>query len=298
MAARVLVTGLSGFTGRYVSDALQNAGYIVCELGGSRDGGAAPAHVDLLDGESVRQSVSILRPDHVIHLAAVAYVGHDSVEAFYRTNVVGTRNLLQALASCETVPSRVILASSANIYGTATAGVIDENAPAAPQNDYAVSKYAMELMSRQFDSRLPLVTVRPFNYTGAGQSESFLIPKLVSHFARRAATVELGNLDVYRDYSDVRQVAQAYAALLREGQPGEVYNICSGREYCIGDLLDMLADIAGYRIQVTVNPAFVRENEVRRLLGSPRKLIDTIGARETIPLPDTLAWMYRSASET
>ncbi|MBN7795188.1 NAD-dependent epimerase/dehydratase family protein [Parahaliea mediterranea] len=293
MAKKVLVTGSRGFTGRYVSGALQRAGYVVCELGGGPGGEPAAETLDLLDGDSVCRSVAALAPDYVIHLAAVAYVGHGDVEAFYRTNVVGTRNLLAALSAQQRGPDRVVLASSANVYGTATAGLVDETATVSPQNDYAVSKYAMELMSRQFNDRLPIAIARPFNYTGRGQSESFLLPKLVAHFARRAPVVELGNTNVYRDYSDVRRTAQAYVGLLRGAEAGEVYNICSGTEHSIADVLDMLAAIAGYRIQVRVNPDFVRENDVMRLVGSPAKLEGVTGPLEAIPVADTLDWMYR-----
>lgn len=296
MAKKVLVTGLRGFTGRYVAEALQRAGYIVCELGGGRGGEPAPEPIDLLDSDSVGRSVASLAPDYVIHLAAVAYVGHGDVEAIYRTNVVGTRNLLVGLAALRRAPGKVVLASSANVYGTATAGLVDEGAHASPQNDYAVSKYAMELMSRQFSDRLPIVIARPFNYTGRGQSESFLLPKLVAHFARRAPVVELGNTGVYRDYSDVRRTAQAYVGLLCSAEAGEIYNICSGTEHSIADVLDMLAAIAGYRIEVTVNPDFVRQNDVMRLVGSSAKLEHATGPLKDIPLVDTLDWMYRGYS--
>jgi nucleoside-diphosphate-sugar epimerase len=149
-------------------------------------------------------------------------------------------------------------------------------------------------MSQQWRDALPIVISRPFNYTGVGQSRSFLLPKLVDHFARRLAQVELGNIDVYRDFSDVRTVANAYARLLAAGDAGEVYNVCSGVTYSIQDILLLLADLAGYSIEVHVNPAFVRANEVKRLVGSNRKLSTAIGGLQPIPLADTLQWMYRA----
>ena len=292
MAARALVTGLSGFTGHYVARQLEELGYEVVGLGEAPDGGHHG--LDLRDAGRLSERVTALQPSVVVHLAAIAFVAHGDVSEMYTSNIVGTRNLLAALAACKKSPEKILLASSANVYGNATASILDEACPVQPENDYAVSKYAMELMARQWRDVLPVVMVRPFNYTGVGQSASFLLPKLVDHFARRAARIELGNIDVYRDFNDVRAVAAAYAGLLRGGVPGEVYNVCSGRAYSIQDALAMLAQLAGYTIEVDVNPAFVRANEVKRLVGSNRKLAAAIGEPELIPLADTLEWMYRA----
>jgi nucleoside-diphosphate-sugar epimerase len=229
----------------------------------------------------------------VAHLAAIAFVAHGDVEQIYRVNVVGTRNLLEALAASPKKPSAVLLASSANIYGNSDVGVIGEEVPAAPANDYAVSKLSMEYMARLWQDKLPLIVVRPFNYTGVGQHENFLLPKIVSHFRRKAADIELGNLHVWRDFSDVRMVAASYRKLLAAPAAiGGTFNICSGQAYSLGEALDMMADIAGYKINVHVNPAFVRANEVVRLVGDNRRLVAATGPLDTVPLADTLRWMY------
>src|SRR3954468_14656297 len=255
---RALITGLSGFTGRYVEQELRAAGY---EVFGTITPGHAPAErqyaVDLNDRAGLAAMVQEVKPDVVAHLAAIAFVGHGDVEQIYRVNVAGTRNLLEALAGLDQKPSAVLLASSANIYGNTDVGVIHEDVPAAPANDYAVSKLAMEYMARLWQDKLPLIVVRPFNYTGVGQHENFLLPKIVAHFRRRAADIELGNLHVWRDFSDVRMVAQSYRRLLAAGPAvaGQTFNICSGHAHSLGEALAMMADIAGYQINVHVNPA-------------------------------------------
>ena len=188
-------------------------------------------------------------------------------------------------------PSAVLLASSANIYGNAAEGVIDESVQPAPANDYAVSKLAMEYMAKTWADRLPLTLVRPFNYTGVGQSEDFLLPKIVAHFRRRAAVIELGNLDVERDFADVRTVAQVYRRLLEGNTAHQTLNVCSGRGHTLRGVLDLVGDLAGYRPEIRVNPAFVRANEVRRLLGSKAALERCIGAVEGPSLKDTLPWI-------
>ncbi|MEO8407778.1 MAG: GDP-mannose 4,6-dehydratase [Oxalobacteraceae bacterium] len=290
---RALITGLRGFTGSYLAQELSADGY---EVFGTAHGGEELADnifgVDLCDRQRLREVIAKVHPDVVFHLAAIANVAHGDAEAFYRTNLIGTRNLLQALAANDHVPRAVLLASSANIYGNATVEPIDEQVVACPENDYAVSKSAMEQMARLWHSALPLTIVRPFNYTGVGQSESFLLPKIVAHFRRRANVIELGNLDVARDFSDVRTVVDAYRKLVQTAAPSQTFNVCSGRGYSLQEVITMLQQIAGYEIEVRVNPAFVRANEVKRLVGSNARLRAEIGSLDAIPLVDTLRWMY------
>jgi nucleoside-diphosphate-sugar epimerase len=293
---RALITGLSGFTGRYVAQELRAAGYQVFgTITPGQPAGEGEYAVDLLDRAGLAAVIRDVQPDVVAHLAAIAFVAHGDVDQVYRVNVVGTRNLLDALAAAAHKPSAVLLASSANIYGNTEVGVIGEDVPAAPANDYAVSKLSMEYMARLWQDKLPLIVVRPFNYTGVGQHENFLLPKIVSHFRLQASDIELGNLHVWRDFSDVRMVAASYRKLLAApagAAIGQTFNICSGHGYSLGEALDMMAEIAGYKINVHVNPAFVRANEVVRLVGDNRRLVAAIGALDTVPLADTLRWMY------
>lgn len=289
---RVLVTGIKGFTGHYVAAELESAGWEVWGLGSHEDAGDPRYRMaDLSDPVALGRVVAEVRPDAVVHLAAIAFVGHGDAEAFYRVNLMGTRNLLMALAAAGSRPGCVLLASSANVYGNSTEGVLTETTPPNPANDYAVSKLTMEYMAKVWLDKLPIVIARPFNYTGVGQSAHFLLPKIVEHFRRGERVIELGNVDVERDFSDVRMVARAYAALLGRAPAGEVFNVCSGTTYSLKDVLAMMAELAGYEIEVRVNPAFVRANEVRRLQGDCRKLRREIGGFETIPLRETLRWM-------
>jgi len=290
---RALITGLRGFTGYYMARELGAAGYQVygTAMPGDQLGPDVFA-VDLLDRASVAAAVEQVRPDVVVHLAGIAFVAHNDVDRMYRVNVVGTRNLLEALAACPHKPSSVLLASSANIYGNAQVPVIDENVAPSPANDYAVSKLTMETMARLWMDKLPITIVRPFNYTGVGQSENFLLPKIVSHFRKGAARIELGNLAIARDFSDVRMVAQSYRRLLAAAPSGEAFNVCSGHAHSLESLIDTMSDIAGYRIEVHVNPAFVRANDVLTLTGSNAKLAGAIGTITPIPLVETLRWMY------
>lgn len=291
---RALITGLRGFTGHYVARELEAAGYRVF---GTAMRGAETAPdvfaVDLCDRAAVGAMVEQVQPDVVVHLAGITFVAHSDVEQIYRVNVVGTRNLLEALAAARHRASAVLLASSANIYGNASVPLIDESVAPAPANDYAVSKLAMEYMARLWMDKLPIIIVRPFNYTGQGQSENFLLPKIVSHFRRRERRIELGNLAITRDFSDVRMVARSYRRLLAAAPSGEAFNICSGRSNSLAEVIDLCSEIAGYRIDVQVNPAFVRANDVLTLSGSNEKLARVIGPLDPPALIDTLRWMVQ-----
>ncbi len=282
---RILVTGLGGFTGHYVQRELEEHGHQVVGL-----------TADLTNLEEVKQEIRSAQPEAVIHLAAMSFVVHGDANVFYRVNLIGTRNLLEALAEHAPDIQSVLLASSANIYGNATSGVIDESVSPSPMNDYAVSKLAMEYMARLWMNKLPIVIARPFNYTGVGQTISFLLPKIVDHFRRGASEIELGNLDVARDFSDVRTVAAIYRKLVESSPVGEVFNVCSGEAFSLSEVLNMMAEIAGYAIEVNVNPSFVRANEVKRLVGSSDKLARHIGVQDRISLLATLEWMYSASA--
>jgi len=300
MSKKVLVTGVSGFTGQYMLAALRSAGHEVyglvhCMPTDPDSGGATLVECDLGDSAGLARVVTQVQPHQVVHLAAIAFVAHGDVEAMYRTNLLGTRNLLEALAQAPVAPESVLLASSANVYGNATGGVLEESTPPAPANDYAITKLAMEHVARLYMDRLPIVISRPFNYTGVGQSESFLLPKIVAHARRGAPVIELGNLDVSRDFSDVRMVVQAYLRLLQNSAAiGQTFNVCSGKAYSLNDVLSLVRQISGRDFEVRVNPAFVRHNEVKILLGSRARLEACIGPLETFDLRDTLRWMLES----
>ena len=286
---RILLTGAEGFTGRHFIERASAKGHSVIAL-----------RADLMEDEALRREVLEVAPDAVVHLAAISFVGHADETAFYAVNVVGTTNLLDALARLPAKPQRVLLASSANIYGNTEASPISETQPPAPVNHYAMSKLAMEYMARTFQGRLDLVIARPFNYTGPGQSPSFLIPKLALHFAQRARAIELGNLDVEREFNDVRMLCDAYLELLAHGESGESYNICTGRPHTLRHILDTFMRMTGHTPRIEVNPAFVRANEVHRLCGDPARL-DTLlkrhGTALDVPsLEDTLQRMLASAA--
>ncbi|MGR3762476.1 NAD-dependent epimerase/dehydratase family protein (plasmid) [Roseobacteraceae bacterium NS-SX3] len=295
-APRVLITGRYGFTGRYAAEELSRAGWEVWGTGSKPAPVSDPRYreADLTDPQAMEQAVAEAAPDAVLHLAAIAFVAHGSAEDFYRVNLLGTRCLLEALAATGFGRKAVLLASSANIYGNAETSPVREIAPPAPVNDYAVSKLAMEHMARLYADRLPIVIARPFNYTGRGQDAKFLVPKIVSHFRDRKPRIELGNLDVARDFSDVRDVARAYRLLLEKAPQGGAVNICSGQATPLAAVVEMCRKITGHDLEVAVNPAFVRAQEVKTLMGDRSRLGRLTGMAPRHGLEDTLGWMLEA----
>ena len=164
----------------------------------------------------------------------------------------------------------------------------------APANDYAVSKLAMEHMAQLWNDVLPISILRPFNYTGVGQDKRYLLPKIVAHFRCGEREIELGNLAIERDFSDVRMVAKCYRRLLAASPTGQVVNICSGQAHSLAQVLAIMASIAGYQIDVRADPALVRSHDVLRLVGSNARLGRLIGPLDPVPLADTLRWMYEA----
>jgi len=297
MSKRVLVTGVTGFAGKYLVPRLLETGYEVVGLVRQGNDEHVPPGVedvrvaDLRDAESVREAVVGLSPTHVVHLAAISFVAHEDPAEIYLSNVVGTRNLLAALRDIDRQLAAVLLASSANIYGNTDKGVIAETEPFNPANDYAISKVAMELVAKTFNS-LPTIICRPFNYTGVGQSPKFLVPKIVEHFRLRAPKIELGNIDVMRDFSDVRDVVEYMCRLLESPSAiGNTFNICSGIPYSARDVLDRCAAITGHHLEVEVNPSFVRQNEVKTLVGDPSRLHAEVGIVGERDFTSSLRWM-------
>ena len=290
----VLITGSEGFTGQYMAAEMRAAGYHVAGLGSQPATTVDYYQADLTSIAELTAVISRVQPDIVIHLAAIAFVGHGDANAFYQINLQGTRNLLEVLAKAEKKPEAVLLASSANVYGNTSEGSLPESTLPAPANDYAVSKLAMEYMAKLWQDRLPIIITRPFNYTGIGQAENFLLPKIVAHFKAQSSVIELGNLEVWRDFSDVRAVVNAYRRLIEAKAFGQVVNVCSEEVYSLREIVAMCEEITGHHIEIRVNPAFVRAGEVKTLCGDATLLKTIIGDWRMPKLHETLTWMLKS----
>jgi GDP-4-dehydro-6-deoxy-D-mannose reductase len=284
VSGRAFVTGGSGFAGSHLLDLLPGA--------------TAPSReeLDLLDGDAVSTAVRESAPDTVWHLAALASVGR-SWEAPAETiaeNVAMTVNLLEAVRT-EAPEATVVLISSGEIYGPPDRLPVDEEAALRPQNPYAVSKAACDLLGGQYADAtgLRVVRLRPFNHTGPGQTDDYVVGTLTRQVAeaeaagRDEALVRTGNPDSARDFSDVRDVARAYvaAATLDSG----VYNVASGKAVSVRELIELVRAAARIPVRHEVDPARVRAHDVPEVRGSAERLRASTGWRQEIPLDQTIA---------
>jgi GDP-4-dehydro-6-deoxy-D-mannose reductase len=278
------VTGGAGFAGSHLVALLPES--------------AAPtrSELDLLDSSAVTAFVRDLQPRAVVHLAAQASVGRswqDPGETL-RTNLDMTLNLLDAVRR-EAPGASVLLVGSGEIYGAPERLPVDEDARLRPQNPYAVSKAACDLLGGQYADAhgMRVVRTRPFNHAGPGQSEEYVVGTLTRQVAeaelagRDEAVLKVGNLDAARDFTDVRDVVRAYAAAI--GLPAGAYNVCSGRSVSVRDLVELLGRVASLEVRAEVDPKRVRGRDVPEIRGSAKRLQDATDWRPEIPLERTLA---------
>lgn len=319
---KVLITGVTGFAGSHLADHLLDAGgYEVFGLKRWRSRTDTVAHLegkvemvegDMTDARRMREVVAAVRPDLIFHLAAQSFVpaSWESPDATLTCNIRGQLNIFEAVRDCG-LKCRIQIAGSSEEYGLVLEDempVVEEN-PLRPLSPYAVSKVAQDMMAWQYfrSYGLDVVRTRGFNHTGPRRGEVFV----VSDFARQIALIEAGrrdpvirtgNLDARRDFTDVRDMVRGYLLALQKGEPGEVYNICSGKDIRIGDMLDRLLALSEAAISLEQDPARMRPSDVPVLLGSAAKFRAATGWEPEIPfertLADTLAyWRERIARE-
>lgn len=301
MIQKVLITGASGFIGRSVTRSFAELGVSVIGLSRSDSiidktyKNVSFYDVDLRDKERMLLLLKSFKPDAVIHLAAIASPTHGLVSEIYDVNVLGSECLLDAVQDACTEGTKVILASTAGVYGNSKQELISEDAAYSPVNHYSLSKVAMELLSKCYEDSFDIKIVRPFNVIGVGQRENFLVPKLVKAFIERRKVIEVGNIETLRDYVDVSFASEVITKLtLNETFPSKVLNICSGKGTSGVQMIDSLREITGFNPEVIVKNNLVRQKEINRLVGDPCKVNEFIGNHTSSPVPHILLKMLEA----
>lgn len=290
----IFITGITGFTGKYLENNLNDLGFSVFGTTTLKPISKKHFNCDILNEEDLYNVLSVVKPNFIIHLAALSFVATTDEKSFYDVNVFGTLNLFKAIERLEYTPDKVLIASSAAVYGNIEGELNEEMCP-QPVNHYGNSKLVMENMVQQYYDNQNIIIVRPFNYTGIGQPNRFLIPKIVKHFKLQEKEIELGNIDVYREFNDVDFVVDVYIKLLLSDLKSEIFNVCSGNVYNIKKILLIMNKIAGYKIVDKINPLFVRENEIKILRGSTKKLFLSLNiVPENFSLENLLQKMFLS----
>ncbi len=302
---RILITGAAGFVGPYLAQHLRSM-VPKAEIWGlvwSDDERSAPEFVtpipgDLTDRPSLSRAIETARPEIVFHLAGASSVASswDNPDLFLKVNLEGSINLFEAIrdSGCD---SRIVLASSAEIYGSVPLAEqpIVENTPLQPLSPYGKSKAAQDLAALQYFQEFGLQTIRLrlFHHTGPARPPFFV----ASSFARQIARIEqgldpptlsVGNLDAVRDFSDVRDVARAYWLVADRGEAGAAYNVCSSRGRSMGQLLDMMLAMTASKVEISIDPDRLRAADIPHLVGDHTRLSTATGWQPEIAFEQTL----------
>lgn len=309
---KVLITGAQGFVGRHLTAHLEASGDEVIGVDRFPDPSGANDGVDITDADAIRKLIADIEPRTIYHLAGWADVGGSwkaPVEAF-RANAEGTLNVLSAAS--EAGVERVLAVSSADVYGKVEPAELPltEDSPLRPASPYAASKVAADYLGLQawLGNALPVLRVRAFNHLGPGQTDKFVAPAIASRIARAelghgSDVLPIGDLSARRDFTDVRDVVRAYRLLMEHGEPGEVYNVCSGVDLAVQDLADQLLAQARIPLRFETDPTLLRPVEVPVLRGSYDRLERATGWKPEIPMSQTLTdlledWRTRVAVST
>lgn len=303
---KALITGISGFAGSFLAELLLNNGYEVHGTHISDDlGNVADIEerlylyrVNLLHKKEVEDCIFSVSPDVVFHLAALTSPAESfrEPEKIVTNNIIAEINLLEA-ARVNNISLRIIITSSAEVYGLVKPEdlPVNEDTALRPGSPYAVSKIAQDFLGLQYKLSygMDIVRARPFNHIGPRQSPDFVVSAFAKQIAQIEAkkippSIKVGNLDAKRDFTDVRDMVNAYLLLAQKGESGEVYNIGSGKSHKISDLLKMLLALSNVKINVDVDPAKLRPSDTPDIYTSIEKINKATGWRPTIPLEQTL----------
>lgn len=299
----ILITGAAGFAGSHLLDLLEPGGRPI--VAWHRPGEPLPSpptgtrcrwmEIDVLDSDAVRRTVLEVRPRLVYHLAGIAHVGGSWGQAYgtLEVNVLGTHNLLRAVAGLES-PARVLITGSALVYRDQDRAV-SESDPIGPGSPYGLSKLAQEMTGAHAAAEygVPVLLTRPFNHIGPRQAPSFFASSVARQVARieldlSPPVLEVGNLEGRRDLTDVRDTVRAYEAIAERGEAGRVYNVCAGRAYRIGDVLEGLLSRSTSRIEVRRDPSRYRPHDSPLVLGDRSRITNELGWSPAVPLERTL----------
>lgn len=295
MKGTVLVTGASGFVGPILVGELERRGMSVMVL---------PSGLDVRDAEALLRYIASYSFDYVVHLAGQSFVprSFESPRETYEINVIGTLNLLESLKNVGFIGTFLYISSS-DVYGIVNEEElpISENVAIAPRSPYAVSKAATELVCQQWgivESGARMVIARPFNHIGVGQSAQFVISGFCRQVARiklgiQEPVIDVGDMNVSRDFTDVRDVARAYRCILESGEHGGLYNVCSQNEVILSEVLPLLCEISGQQFKINQVTGLLRPVEQRRVLGNYEKLNRRVGWKPEIPFHQTISDVYK-----
>lgn len=292
VSKNILITGITSFTGKYLEKLLLSQGYSVFGTTLFKSDNKNHFLCDLRNINEIKYIVEKIKPNYVFHFAGISFAAEKNRSLIYDVNVIGTENLLESIIKSKLCPKKILIASSATIYGNQNEKILNEKMCPKPVNHYGFSKMVMEQMTKTYFNKLNIIITRPFNYTGVGQSINFLIPKIVKHFNERKKIIELGNINVAREFNDITDISNIYYQLMLSNKINIIVNLCSGKAIYLSEIINYLNSLASYKIEIKINPDFVRENEIKTLKGSTTLLKSIIKYEFDYDIFDTLKNMY------
>jgi nucleoside-diphosphate-sugar epimerase len=290
---KILITGINGFVGTILRRMLEEKGYGVSGIDMRSEDSSVHA-VDITDQAAVMRCIEELAPDFIFHLAAISRVDYTNPSLLYAINVIGTLNCLTA-ASHLPIKPKFLLVSSSQIYGIVEDEFqpVSEQTPIKPVNHYGASKASAEHLVQVFHHEygLPITIARPFNHIGRGQDPHFIIPKIVKSIKDKNTNIQLGNLNVMRDFLDVRDVGNAYIRIMENFNDGGVYNIASGTGYKLSDLVAFIQEIAGIKLNIQHSDSLLRKNEIVKSIGDCTVFKKQFDWQPVYTIRDSLEWI-------
>jgi nucleoside-diphosphate-sugar epimerase len=289
----ILITGINGFVGSNLRRMLESKGYQVCGIDvRSRD--SSVHAIDITDQAAVMQCVEKLAPDFIFHLAAISHVDYTNPSLLYFINITGTLNLLTAASHLSKKPG-FLLVSSSQVYGIVEdqSKPISEQEPIRPVNHYGASKASAEHLVQVFHHEygLPVSIARPFNHIGRGQDPHFVIPKIIKSINEKKTDIQLGDLSVIRDFLDVRDVCDAYIRIMENIKDGGIFNIASGIGYKLSDLVELIQELAQFKLQIQYSNTLMRKNEILKSIGDSSAFKKQYNWQPVYTIRESLEWI-------
>ena len=310
MSEKVLITGINGFVGKHLTDYLLDNNYEVVgfDIKDTIENKIISEDIkiytgDLRDEQEITTVIKNFNPNLIFHLAAQSSVklSFENPAETLSINLIGSLNVLEAISKLQT-PAKTLLITSSEIYGQLKPDQVPvtEDYPFEPVNPYAVSKAAVDLLAYQYYKtyKLPVYWARAFSHAGPFQRTVAVLSDWTFQTARielglSTPEIKVGNLDVTRDYTDVRDTIKAYVDILLKGKPGQPYNVCSGKGYHLSELLDTITSFSGKKIKVVPDPSRLRPVDIPILIGSPDRLKKDTGWQPKIDIDTTLRDTYK-----
>ncbi|PLX15428.1 MAG: epimerase [Candidatus Muiribacterium halophilum] len=252
---------------------------------------------DITNKEQIKSTLEKVGPDYIINFAGISYAAEENPLIYYKVNTIAVENILSSVIESDIKLKKLILPSSAVVYGKNANPKTSEDECPEPINHYGISKLAMEKIASIVSDNLNIIITRPFNYTGPGQDDRFIIPKIIKHFKENKKEIELGDIDSKREFNDIRFVCYVYKKLLLSDCSNAILNICTGKAYSIREIIKIIGKITNNNILIKKNKRFFRKNEIPLLSGDPSCLNSIVDNPINYDIIDTIKLFFNSEED-